>query len=175
MKIGIIGAGMVGGALTKAFAKRGHEIITASSNPDSDKMKALMREVAGNARAGTALDAAVFGDVIILATPWPKTQDIIQSLGDLGGKIVIDATNPIKADFSGLEFPDGCAGGEWVQAWAPSARVVKTLNQIGFELMDGPVVHAGKPVMFIAGDDQDAKNTVCNLVDSLGFESDDCG
>lgn len=175
MKIGIIGAGMVGGALTKAFAKRGHTVVVSSSDPASDKMKALIGEAGSHACAGSNVETAKHSDVLILATPWGATKSIVQSMGDLSGKIVIDATNPIKADFSGLEFFENSSGGEQVQAWAKGAHVVKTLNQIGFSLMDAPRVAAGEAIMFIAGDDEDAKATVATLVESLGFKAEDCG
>lgn len=174
MKIGIIGAGMVGGALTKAFARRGHAVIVSASDPRSDKMKDLVAAAGSNARAGTAAEAAAHGEIIVLAAPWPATETLARSL-DLKGKIVIDANNPIKPDFSGVEVFENSSAGEKVAEWAKGARVVKTLNQIGFALMDAPKVAAGTPVMFVAGDDDAAKKTVSGLVGSLGFNAVDCG
>ncbi|MEL7486600.1 MAG: NADPH-dependent F420 reductase [Pseudomonadota bacterium] len=174
MNIGIIGAGMVGGALTKAFAKRGRAVVVASTDPTSAKTQSLIKEAGDNACAASAQDAVDHGEVVILATPWPATEAILASLLRLDGKVLIDATNPIRPDFSGLEI-DKQSGGEKVAGWAPGARVVKTLNQIGFEMMDAPKLAAGAPVMFVAGDDAPAKKTVCDLVASLGFDADDCG
>lgn len=177
MKIGIIGAGMVGGALAKAFARRGHEIVVASSDPGGEKMKALIAAAGANARAGSNEEAAAHGEVVVLATPWGATKKIIKQLDDgLDGKIVLDATNPIAEDFSGLERGFDDSAGESVQRWAKRARVVKTLNQIGFEMMDAPKLAGGaKPVMFVCGEDADAKNVVGGLVESLGFAAEDCG
>ena len=174
MKIGIIGAGMVGGALTKAFARRGHEVLVASSDPTSEKMMALIAGAGENAKAGDAQDAVDHGEVVFLATPWPATKKIVKDLKRLDGKILIDATNPIKEDFSGLE-DDEKSGGERVAKWAKGAHVVKAMNQIGFELMDAPALASGSPVMFVAGEDAAAKKTVCSLIDALGFHAEDCG
>jgi hypothetical protein len=173
MEIGILGAGMVGGALTKALAKRGHSVLVSASDPASPKLKALVAEAGSAARAATNEEAAKC-DIVILATPWGATKKVLKSL-DLSGRIVLDATNPIAADFSGLERGFDDSGGESVARWAKGARVVKALNQIGADLMDAPKVKAGRPVMFIAGDDADAKAIVASLVESLGFDVDDCG
>jgi len=174
-RIGIIGAGMVGGAMAKALARRGYPVVVASTDPKSEKMQRLVAAAGPNASAGTAAEAASGGEIIVLATPWTATEDILRGLDGLGGKIILDATNPIAADFSGLERGFDTSGGETVAAAAPGARVVKAMNQIGFELMDGPTTPAGRPLMFIAGDDDDAKTRVAALVEDLGFEADDCG
>jgi len=175
MDIGIIGAGMVGGTLTKAFARLGHQVLVSSSDPTSDKMDALIGDAGKNARGGTNADAVAFGSLTVLATPWGATPSILKSVSGWDGQIVIDKTNPIKADFSGLEDAAGRSGGAQVQNWLPSAHVVKTLNQIGFMLMDNPDVAAGKPVMFMAGENADAKSTIGGLLAELGFAAEDAG
>ena len=89
MKLAIIGAGNVGGTLGTAWAqKAGHEIFFGVRNPTSDKTRALVRTLgAEKARAGTPAEAAAFGDIIVLATPWNAAEAAIRSMGDLSGRI----------------------------------------------------------------------------------------
>ncbi len=88
MKLAIIGAGNVGGTLGTAWVqKAGHDIFFGVTNPQSDKTQALLRTLGGKARAGTATEAAAFGDMIVLTTPWTAAEAAIRSMGNLtGGK-----------------------------------------------------------------------------------------
>jgi predicted dinucleotide-binding enzyme len=178
MKLAIIGAGNVGGTLGSAWAqKAGHDIFFGVTNPQSDKTRALLRTLGGKARAGTAAEAAGFSDTIVLTTPWPATEAAIRSMGDLRGKIILDATNPLAMNPDGLVLEIGhtTSAGEKVQAWANGASVFKTLNTTGFANMGNPVFHGRKSVMFVAGDDAANKPKVIDLVGALGFEVIDAG
>jgi 8-hydroxy-5-deazaflavin:NADPH oxidoreductase len=178
MKLAIIGAGDVGGTLGAAWAdKAGHEVFFGVTNPRSDKTQGLLRQIGGTARAGTAAEAAAFGEVIVLATPWPATEAAIRSMGDLKGRIVLDCTNPLAMgpDGLGLEIGHGISGAERVQGWAAGASVFKTLNTTGFSNMAEPLFDGMKSVMFVAGDDEAAKPKVLVLVGELGFETVDAG
>ena len=119
-------------------------------------------------------DAAATAEVVVLCTPWQGTQEAIQSCGDLDGKVIIDATNPLSPDFSTLEVGLTSSGAEQVAGWATGARVCKAMNQIGAPMMDHPQL-AGTPVMFICGDDDPAKSVTAGLVGELGFETVDAG
>jgi len=178
MKLAIIGAGNVGGTLGTAWAnKGGHEIFFGVTNPQSDKTQALLRPLGGKAHAGSAAEAAAFSDVIVLTTPWQAAEAAIRSMGDLAGKIILDATNPLAMGPDGLELEIGHAisGGEKVQGWAKGASVFKTLNTTGFGNMAEPIFHGVKSVMFVAGDDAANKPKVMDLVGGLGFEMIDAG
>jgi 8-hydroxy-5-deazaflavin:NADPH oxidoreductase len=118
--------------------------------------------------------AAAAADVVALCTPWQATQQAVQSCGALTGKIVIDCTNPLTADFSALETGLTTSGAEQVASWAAGARVCKAMNQIGAPMMDDPQL-PGKPVMFVCGDDDQAKSVTAALVSELGFETVDAG
>jgi 8-hydroxy-5-deazaflavin:NADPH oxidoreductase len=124
--------------------------------------------VATNAAAASA------AEVVVLCTPWQGTQEAVLSCGDLAGKVVIDATNPLSPDFSTLEVGLSSSGAEQVAGWAAGAHVCKAMNQIGAPMMDHPQL-AGTPVMFVCGDDEAAKSVTAALVGELGFETVDAG
>jgi predicted dinucleotide-binding enzyme len=178
MKVAIIGAGGVGGTLGTAWAqKAGHEIFFGVRDPKSDKVQALLRTLGGKARAGTPAEAAAFADVIVLATPWQAAEAAIRSMGNLNGKIILDATNPLAMgpDGLGLEIGHDTSAGEKVQGWAKGAAVFKTLNTTGYNNMADPALRGVKSVMFVAGDDAAAKPKVMALIAALGFEAIDAG
>ena len=174
MKIAIIGAGNVGQALGHGWAKAGHQITYGVKNPKDEKAQAIKSEQGGAAVASNE-QAASAAEVLVLSTPWGATETAIRACGNLGGKIVIDCTNPVKADFTGLDRGFTTSGAEQVAQWAKGAQVFKTMNQIGYTLMDHPSFASGlKPVMFVAGEGA-GKPTVMRLVQELGFEAIDVG
>ena len=168
MKIAIIGTGNVGTALGANWKKSNHEIIYGSRNPHDEKHIELEKF----AQVLTLSQAAMLGDVIVLATPWQSTEEAINEMGStLDAKIVIDATNPLKPDLSGLLIYGDNSGGEQVAKWASKANVVKALNSAFAKVMEHPEINGVKPMMLIAGDDASSLNTVAELVDDLGFQS----
>jgi len=108
-------------------------------------------------------------------TPWQVTEDAIKQAGTLAGKIVVDCTNPLKADFSGLVLGHTTSGAEQVTAWAKAAKVYKAFNQTGFNNMRAPSLEGRRAVMFVCGDDAGHKPTVLKLASDLGFEAIDAG
>ncbi|HEV2616074.1 MAG TPA: NADPH-dependent F420 reductase [Candidatus Acidoferrales bacterium] len=175
MNIAIFGAGNVGSALGKGWAAKGHSVYFGVPEPQSEKMRALVKSVGANARAGSVKDAATNADVIVLATPWPATHDAILAAGKLDGKIVIDCTNPLKPDLSGLVLGQTTSAAEQVAQWAPGARVVKAFNTTGAGNMANPRYDGKEITMCIAGDDAQAKSTVMQLARDLGFDPVDAG
>ena len=168
MRLAIIGAGSVGATLGKAWQRRGHDVTYGVRNPDDPKYGSLGADVTTNDRA--ARDA----EVVVLCTPWQSTRDAVQACGDLGGKVLIDCTNPLAPDFTALEVGHTTSGAEQIAEWAPGARVCKAMNQIGAPMMDSPQLPQ-PPVMFVCGDDDAAKTTTASLVGELGFETADAG
>jgi predicted dinucleotide-binding enzyme len=175
MNIGIIGAGNVGGTLGKKWAGKGHQVFYGMQRPHEAKVKELLRATGSNARAGSPAEAAAFGEAVVFATPWPATEAAVRSSGDLNGKIVIDCTNPLKPDLSGLEVGQTTSGAEKVAGWAKGAKVFKAFNTTGFNVMADPVINGTRTVMFVCGDDEAAKPAVLRLASDIGFDAVDAG
>lgn len=174
MKIAIIGAGRVGAALGTRWAAGGHEVMYGVRKPDDPKIKSLLGDTR-KGRAGSVAEAAAFGEVVVLATPWSATENAIRAAGSLAGKVVVDPTNPLTENFSGLTVGHTTSGGETVASWAKGAKVVKTLNSTGSGNMLNPKFGSETVSMFVCGDDTAAKATVSELVKSLGFDVVDAG
>ena len=174
MKIGIIGAGSVGGTLGTAWARKGHSVLFGVRDSSAPEWKELLNRAGASAKAGTVADAGAC-DVVVLATPWEANQPAIQSAGDLTGKVLLDCTNPLLPDLSGLTLAHTTSGGEKVAAWAPGARVVKIFNTTGFGNMANPL-YGGEPAgMLYCGDDAAAKKVAAQLAVDLGFDPIDAG
>jgi len=173
MKIGILGAGSVGGTLGTAWANKGHKICFGVRRPDTPEMTDLLRTIGPAARAGSAAEAAAFGETVVLATPWQS--DVLRSAGDLTGKVLLDCTNPLQPNLAGLELGTTISAGEKVAEWAPGARVVKIFNSTGYNNMANPVYPAGPATMFYCGDDEGAKAVAARLASDIGFEPVDAG
>jgi predicted dinucleotide-binding enzyme len=175
MKIGIIGSGNVGGTLGGRWAKLGHEVTFSSREPNSEKMKKLVADAGPNAHAATIKETVSGNDVLLLASPWPATKEMLASAGDLSGKILIDAVNPFLPDLSGMDVGVNSSGGELVAQWAPGAKVVKAFNTIGNNIMADANLAGHSALMFYCGDDEAAKKVVRELALALGFDAEDAG
>jgi len=172
MRIGIIGAGMIGSTLAKLWVAGGHEVRVASRHPDA--LKPLVERLGPKASAGTAQEAAAFGDVVMLTVPLKAVPDLARDLAPaLAGKIVIDTGNAYErrdgtAATEASAHPQGSAA--WAAALFPRSRWVKAFNTVYFKTLEseahrkGP--HVGIP---IASDDRDAMETVATLVRDAGF------
>ncbi len=175
MKIAIIGAGNVGATLGKAWAAKGYEIAFGVRDPNDAKVQEVVKAAGEKARARGVKDAAAYGEVLVLATPWSVVKDLLQAAGDLKGKVIIDATTPLKPDLSGLAIGHTTSAGEEVARGATGAKVVKAFNTIGSLHMANPRFGGQSASMFLCGDDAGAKATVSMLAEALGFEPVDAG
>jgi predicted dinucleotide-binding enzyme len=174
MHIGMLGTGDVAKAIGKGFITLGHEVKMGSRSATNDKALAWVQEMGPKASAGTFADAAAFGSIIVLATLGLANEAVLEAAGrdNLRGKILIDTTNPL--DFSrgmppSLAYAGEDSGGERVQKLAPEAKVVKAFNTVGNALMFRPELPGGPPDMFIAGNHDDAKQTVTSLLGDFGW------
>jgi 8-hydroxy-5-deazaflavin:NADPH oxidoreductase len=175
MKIAVIGSGHVGGTLGKGWGKKGHEVVYGVRDAGDPKLKDLVSQSGGKARAASVRDAAAGAEVVVLTVPWTAAQDALKNAGDLRGKIVLDCMNPLKPDLSGLAVGSNTSAAEQVAAWAPGARVVKIFNTTGAPNMADPVYSEGAAMMLYCGDDAAAKSTAAQLASELGFAAYDLG
>lgn len=168
MKIAIIGAGHVGRALAEGWSLAGHEVVLGARDPSKAQT---------DLRVETPGDAVTGAEVIVLAVPGAAAGEVAESLGLSAGQILIDCTNPIRRGDDGPEpaAPSGSSGGEEIARRLPGIHVVKTLNQVGAEVMATAHDFPARPVMFLAGDDADAKARVSRLLTDLGFLPRDAG
>jgi len=178
-RVGVIGSGQVGRALAAGFAAHGHEVTIGTRDPEvNEDLQAWAAQHAGIA-IGTFAAAAEAGEIVILATRGTAVREAIETAGrqHFGGKLVIDATNPL--DFSGggpaLAVGHTDSGGEIVQRALPDARVVKAFNTVNAGLMVNPQLPDSPHPMFIAGDDEAAKRTVADILADFGWRSFDVG
>ena len=123
----------------------------------------------------TNVRAAVeFGDVVLLATPWDVTREVLEAGGDFGGRVLIDATNPVDPSLE-LALGFTTSGGEEVARWARNARVVKCFNTLGADAFARRGAGPDQAIMFLCGDDPEAKAVASRLAEELGFAVVDCG
>ncbi|RZV35820.1 MAG: NADP oxidoreductase [Chromatiales bacterium] len=172
--VAVIGTGNVGMALGTEFAALDHTVIYGSRSPESQKTRALVDKTP-NASAALPAEAAARADVIVLAVPGMATESVVNALGDLSGKIIIDPTNPLIVEGDPPTFIIGTdrSLGEIVQEAHPDAFVVKAFNTINWQLMIDPPTPP--PVIPLAGDNAEAKVQVAEWVRAMGLDSVDVG
>jgi 8-hydroxy-5-deazaflavin:NADPH oxidoreductase len=173
MNIAIIGAGNVGKALAGSAIRAGHSVTVSSNSGESARAVA---EETGARAAATGRESVEGADLVVLAVPYTAVDEVLAEAGAaLAGKVLVDATNPIKADYSGLAT-NGLSGAEEIQAKAPGAHVVKAFNTAFAARQADPKVVGGLRVDgYVAGDDESAKATVLGLVEAVGFNPVDAG
>jgi 8-hydroxy-5-deazaflavin:NADPH oxidoreductase len=179
-KIGVLGSGVVGQVLAAGFAGLGHDVKLGSRDPKSEKVTAWVKKTGEHASAGNFEETAAFGEIVVLSTLWSGTENALKLAGakNLAGKVLIDTTNPLKSEPNappGLAIGHTDSGGESVQRWAPTARVVKCFNTVGNAFMVNPKFPGGPPDMFICGNDADAKTTVTEVCKNFGWPTIDIG
>ncbi|MEV7341929.1 NAD(P)-binding domain-containing protein [Streptomyces sp. NPDC093544] len=176
MKIGTIGAGTVAQAIARHAVSHGHQIVLSNSHGPAS-LAGLAEDLGPLASAGTSAEAAA-AEVVVLAVGWPQVPDAVAVLPPFDGRIVIDATNQFVSPPPQFEIADlgELTGSEYVASLLPGARVVKAFNTLyGQYIAADPHHEAGRQVLFLAGDDADAKATVRDLTAGFGFAPVDLG
>jgi 8-hydroxy-5-deazaflavin:NADPH oxidoreductase len=172
MKIAIIGAGNVGTAVARGVTGAGHDVVVADP---SDEGLAAIADKAPVQTTTSNHEAVTGADAVVLAVPFDAAPGIAAELRtDLAGKIVIDVTNPLAPDLSGLST-NGSSAAELVQQAAPDARVVKAFNTVLAANQADPSVEETQLDGFVASDDDEAKQTVLGVLEQIGFRPIDVG
>ncbi len=174
MNITLIGTGNMGSALARQLTRAGHAVrITAR---DLAKAQALATANPGAVAAAPA-EALAGSDVVIVATGYADAVPALRSLGSLVGKVVVDITNPLTADYMGLTLGHDTSAAEEIAKAVPEAEVVKAFNTLFAQVLaDGPQFAGGQVApVFFAGDSERAKQTAKALIESLGFTAVDAG
>lgn len=172
MKIGIIGAGHIGGGLARQFAGAGHQVMLSFSR-DNTKLTELASQLGPDAEVGSPADAADFGEVVVISVPWRAIPDALDQAGPLTGKIVIDTTN----QFGTPVPPAGQTAASFNAARMPGARYTKSFNTLtsGFQAQAAARSGDERVVQWLCGDDADAKRVVTTLIEDAGFVPVDLG
>lgn len=172
MRIGVIGAGWLGGTVGRNWVRSGHEVLFSTRHPE--RLDAMVRRLGAGARAGTSRQAAAFGPVVLLATPYQHLAAIGRDLaGELTGKIVLDATNP--GPVGGMEY---LAEAEAIGVAALTRRLLPEVRLVrAFSAVDATDIEAsyartggGRLGVPIAGDDAGALRVAAGLVVDAGCD-----
>src|SRR5436305_3943856 len=173
-RIGVLGSGEVGRRLAAGFSSRGHHVMIGSRDPGKPELREWLSGDGAGIETGTFADAAAHGELLVLAVLGDAAEEAIADAGpdNFAGKVVIDAMNPL--DFSDgfppkLSITGEDSLGERVQRALPDAKVVKAFNTIGNPYFVDPVFSEGQPTMLIAGNDEDAKRTVGEVLADFGW------
>jgi len=171
MKVALSGSGNMGSGLERKLSKAGHQIAITGRN--ADKAKALAKDTGGTYKDKSVADGA---EVVVVATPYSEAVAALRQAGDLAGKVIVDITNPLTADFMGLSIGHSTSAAEEIQKAFPNARVVKAFNTLFAQLVASGSQLAGRTVpVYYAGDDARAKEQVKTLIESAGFQAVDAG
>jgi 8-hydroxy-5-deazaflavin:NADPH oxidoreductase len=172
MKVGVLGSGDVAKALGHGFAQHGYNVMLGSRTPNSEKLKVWRKETPGETRTGTFVEAAAYGEILVLAVLGSVINEAIDLAvtKNFDGKLVIDTTNPL--DFSKGMPPELFTGfndslGERIQQNLPKAKVVKCFNTVPNSQMVGPTDSSVE--MLICGNDAEAKQRVASILKQFGW------
>jgi len=175
MRIGVIGTGNMGAAFARRLDAAGHDVAIACRHREHGEHVAA--SVAGRVKAADLGALAAQSDLLIAATPYEQQVEAIRASGATNGTVVVDISNPLRADYSGLTIGFSTSAGEEIARALPGIKVVKAFNTLFAALLSGGTARQGegKIQVFYAGDDAAAKETVRGLIDSMKFEAFDTG
>jgi predicted dinucleotide-binding enzyme len=173
MRVGIIGAGRIGGGIARQFAGAGHEVLLSFSR-DPQSLADLAAELGPDATTGSPAEAVAFGEIVVLSVPWSTLPQALEQAGPLDGKIVIDTTN----QFGAPPLPaDGQTAANFNASRMPGARYTKSFNTLTSAFQAETAGRKGddRVVQWLCGDDAEAKQLVAGLIEDAGFAPVDLG
>jgi predicted dinucleotide-binding enzyme len=163
MKIGVIGAGRIGGTLARKWSAAGHELMGCSRDPNSPRAQALLKDVGGKARLGSLEETAAFGEVVVFAIPGGEMPETVKLLGaQLDGKLVIDATNAVGRPV--MNSIDA------IMTAAPRAQVYRAFNSLPWEDFANPTFGDTVADLFYCGPAANQK-VLDQLIRDVGLEA----
>ncbi len=175
MDIAILGAGRVGRALGLRWAAKGHRVVYGVRDADSAEARDALEKTGIASTIATLREAVDGSQVVLLAIPWNAIHEVIESLGALDEKILLDCINPIKPDFSGLAEDAAPSAAEQIARRAPGACVIKAFNTVSDATMVDPDYGGLRASMFYCGDDDAAKAIARQLTIDADMEPVDAG
>ena len=173
MKIGVIGAGRIGGNCARQALKAGHEVMLSFSR-DPSKLEQLASELGERASSGAVADTVAFADVVILSVPWGAIPEALAEAGELGGKVVIDTTNQFGP---GPKPEPGQTAASFNARRMSGALYVKSFNTLTSRFQEQAAARDGaeRVVQWMCGDDPPTKQLVAGLIDDMGYVPVDLG
>jgi predicted dinucleotide-binding enzyme len=173
MRVGVIGAGHIGGNVARLLGAADHEVKLGFAR-DRSKLETLAGQIGERASVGTPAEVVAFGDVVIFAVPWDAIPLALEQTGGLTGTIVVDTTNQFGSD---AMPPAGQTAAQFNAARMTGARYTKSFNTLtaGFQAAAAGRVGAARVVQWLCGDDAEAKHVVTGLIDDAGFAPVDLG
>jgi predicted dinucleotide-binding enzyme len=174
MNILLLGVGNMGSALAQQFARAGHSVRLAATS--LEKATAVASQIPGTT-AVELVGSAAGSEVIVVATPFDQAASALQAAGPVDGKVVIDISNPLTADYMGLTIGHDTSAAEEIAKAIPTAEVVKAFNTLFAQVVaEGASFANGQTAAsFVASDSERAKATAKALIESIGFQAVDAG
>jgi predicted dinucleotide-binding enzyme len=174
VRVGIIGAGHIGGNIARFLAGAGHD-VTVSFSRDPGSLEKLAAEIGARVSLGSPAEAAASAEVVVVSVPWPVISEALAQAGPLAGKVVIDTTNQFGA---GAELiPAGHTAAQFNQARMPGARYTKSFNTLTAAFQRRAAARSGdnRVVQWLCGNDSEAKTIAASLITDSGFLAVDLG
>lgn len=166
-RIAIVGSGNIGGALTRAWLQAGHDVRIATRDAGANDVREL---VARGATTSSIAEGAIDRDVVVFATPAGAVADVAHTMGGLAGKIVVDCTNAIGRGFALLHGHTTSSTEELAKV-LPGAKLVRSFNQQGAEVLQNPAFGDARATNFVASDDDEARTVVASLAGDVGLDA----